>query len=228
MRKSADQTRRLLIITTKAPVAGRAKTRLTTDFSPDSGEKLAFAFLTDLLRTATNPALQATVWIALDCDASALPHEAQGLPIFPQSGNSLGERMVNILEQGLKSGFEAVCLVGSDLPHLPLCFVQEAFGRLEAGAEATIGPTDDGGYYLVGLRTVRRELFENIPWSHPDTFAETMKAAQTAAIQIATLPPWYDIDTAQDLQRLNTDLQRGVALAPETAATRFRYRQSEL
>ena len=217
-RKTASLSR-LLIIVTRSPIPAQVKTRLIQEgIAPERAAELAAAFLTDTVAKARQIALRADVWLALDGDAAFLPPNARDLPLFPQRGNSLGERMVTILERGFASGYQTVCLIGSDIPHLPLCYIQEAFGRLEAGLESVFGPSDDGGYYLVGLRTLRRELFsEAIPWSVPETWAETVKTAHVAQIQTATIPRCYDLDTQADLRRLTIELQRGVADAPATA-----------
>ena len=179
---------------------------------------LASALLTDTVETGRNPALRADVWLALEGASEHLPPAVRALPVFAQRGNSVGKRRVNILEAGFAAGFESVCLIGSDTPHLPLCFVQEAFGRLEAGDEAVFGPAEDGGCYLVGLRRLYPALFADISWGVPEALTETMKAAQAAEIKTSALPPWYDVDTPQDLRRLRIDLQRAVAFAPATAA----------
>jgi glycosyltransferase A (GT-A) superfamily protein (DUF2064 family) len=82
------------------------------------------------------------------------------------------------------------------------------------------GPADDGGYYLVGTRrtSAYHRLFEDIPWSSPDTLAVTLHRARETGQQVSLLPPWHDVDTMGDLRRLARDLRRGVVHAPTTAA----------
>jgi glycosyltransferase A (GT-A) superfamily protein (DUF2064 family) len=119
-----------------------------------------------------------------------------------------------------------VCVVGSDAPHLPAAFLLEALGRLalapgaspKSVADVVLGPTDDGGYYLVALRAPAPGLFTNVPWSGPDVFSVTQMRARTAGLTVALLPPWYDVDVLADLRRLQTDLARGVVHAPATHA----------
>ena len=212
---------RLLVVAAKSPQEGRVKTRLAAEgVSSSLCAALAAAFLTDTLAVAMNPAVRANVHLSLDGPAELLPPMARSLPVFSQTGNSLGERMVQILEQGFTAGYATVCIVGSDSPHLPPAFLIEAFGRLAAGAQTLFGPADDGGYYLVGVHSTSayHRLFEEIPWSSPETLAVTLRRAEEAGQTVSLLPPWHDIDTLSDLRRLSRDLRRGVVHAPATAA----------
>lgn len=224
---------RLVIVAAKVPVAGRVKTRLVAaapDFGPHEAARLAEAFLADTLVLAARPALRADCWLALDGDPADLAAGLvpAGVTIVPQAGNCLGERLVNMTKAGFRAGYGRVCVIGSDAPHLPLAFLEEAFGRLAPAitgssgdapppvADAVFGPADDGGYYLVALRNHAPALFVNISWSGPDVLAETRERANAAGLRLALLPPWYDVDTPVDLDRLRTDLARGVVRAPAT------------
>lgn len=213
----------LLVVAAKAPRAGAVKTRL----SPPGGDAsltlvpLAQAFLTDTLRKACeSPALRGTTDVALALDgdpADVAPLVPAGLsPAWPQSGNSLGERLVHIFERAFGAGYRRVAIIGSDTPHLPPGFVAEGLGRLRGPVDVVLGPADDGGYYLIALSEPRPTLFADIAWSGPDVLSATRAQAHAANLRVALLPPWYDIDTPADLARLHTDLRRGVADAPAT------------
>ncbi|GAB4453868.1 MAG: hypothetical protein OHK0029_07530 [Armatimonadaceae bacterium] len=135
-----------------------------------------------------------------------------------QPEGDLGERLTALFAQAFAAGYGQVCVIGSDAPHLSVGFVQEAFGRLSAGAEVVFGPADDGGYYLVGLSRPLPALFAGIPWSTETVLEESLRAAARESVAPTLLPRWYDIDTVDDLYRLERDLRRGTVSAPATAA----------
>lgn len=202
----------------KAPRAGSVKTRLCPPLSSSDAALLAGAFLSDTLRTAHAPVLRADVTLALAGDVRDLSSPpAPETRIVPQTGNSLEERLVDIVADTFAVGYRWVCVIGGDAPHLPPAFFVEAFGRLAHGADAVLGPADDGGYYLIALPRPAPELLRNIPWSGPDVLSATLARAAEAALSVSLLPPWYDIDTPDELRRLRTDLRRGVVDAPATA-----------
>jgi glycosyltransferase A (GT-A) superfamily protein (DUF2064 family) len=96
-----------------------------------------------------------------------------------------------------------VVIIGSDIPTLPLSHLSQAFALLaDAETDVVLGPSSDGGYYLVGARTVFPELFENITWSTSSVLHETLTQARQHNIRVQLLPPWYDVDTGEDLQKL--------------------------
>jgi rSAM/selenodomain-associated transferase 1 len=210
---------RLIVIAAKSPQAGRVKTRLVGgDVTPAMAAAFASAFLTDTVRIAGAPVLDAELLLALDGAAEYLPRDVRRVRRIRQRGNSLGERLVHIFGEAFAAGHSLVCVLGSDTPHLPVAFVQEAFGRLGRDADAVFAPADDGGYCLVALGKPLPELFAGIPWSSNGVLEETLKAATAAGIKTALLPGWYDVDSAGDLRRLHTDLRRGTVAAPATAA----------
>jgi hypothetical protein len=118
------------------------------------------------------------------------------------------------MERG--GGAEAVAALGSDHPTVRPETVRGAFDRLAAGADAVLGPSRDGGYYLIGLRpeAVRSELFEGVPWSTERVLEETLARADALGLVVELLEPGSDVDTPEDLRRLAREL----AAAPATAA----------
>jgi glycosyltransferase A (GT-A) superfamily protein (DUF2064 family) len=103
----------------------------------------------------------------------------------------------------LASGFDAVALIGSDLPTLPTTHVSTALGWLTAGRDGVVlGPSEDGGYYLIGLTRWPAHLFEGIPWGTPLVLKRTQQVAATLGMAVELLPPWYDVDSARDLLRV--------------------------
>jgi hypothetical protein len=106
--------------------------------------------------------------------------------------------------------------VGTDLPGLPRTLLDSARQALSA-TDAVLGPADDGGFYLVGLRACPLGLLTDLPWSTPDTFARTLKRLQSRGFQTTVIPSWFDVDELKDLDRLRGMLERGELHAPATA-----------
>ncbi len=122
-----------------------------------------------------------------------------------QSPGDLGKRMRRLLEELLAPPGCRVVLIGSDSPTLPAEYVEEAFERLSE-FPAVLGPTGDGGYYLVGAAGVVPPIFSDVPWGTAEVWDRTVQLLDDAGCRFATLPPWYDIDDADDLVRLRDDV----------------------
>ncbi|MEW6003246.1 MAG: TIGR04282 family arsenosugar biosynthesis glycosyltransferase [Nitrospirota bacterium] len=121
-------------------------------------------------------------------------------PCEPQQGYYLGERMYNAIKELFNRGYEKVSLIGADSPDLPLSFIVEAFRRLES-YDLVIGPSEDGGYYLIGVNKAREILFKNVRWGTDTVLRDTINIADDAAIRYFLLPIWYDIDNLDSLNR---------------------------
>ncbi len=192
----------LLIIFAKEPVPGQVKTRLCPPLSPEGVAKLYRCFLEDILEEVVRwPELSLALAYsppgALPFFQSLVP---PGTQLFPQEGAGLGERMARAFDRGFGAGFEVVLLRGSDSPDLPGKVFLEAESVLQAGkAELALGPSPDGGYYLVGLRARRPELFRGQVWSTATVLAETLSRAEGLSLKIHLLPSWPDLDTYDDL-----------------------------
>ena len=119
----------------------------------------------------------------------------------PQMGENLGERMKNGFMEAFSMNFKRVVLIGSDIPDLPLEFIEEAFTALR-NHDAVIGPAVDGGYYLIGSRydVFSPKVFEGIPWSTENVFEDTLKILKQEHRTVYTLPTLRDIDTIEDLR----------------------------
>ena len=122
---------------------------------------------------------------------------------LPQRGMTLGDRMREGGRQLLAYGFDGVALIGSDLPTLPTTHVSAALGWLTQRRDGVVlGPSQDGGYYLIGLRRWPAQLFEHIPWGTPLVLRRTLEVAATLGMPVELLPTWYDVDSARDLRRV--------------------------
>ena len=119
---------------------------------------------------------------------------------LPQKGEDLGQRMKHGFLQAFEMGFKEVLLIGSDIPDLPLEFIEEAFSSLE-DKDVVIGPAYDGGYYLIGFKdkTFSPQVFEGMSWGSEAVFDETMRVLKQFNQKIHTLPYLRDIDTIEDL-----------------------------
>src|SRR5437867_10640190 len=195
-------------IMAKAPQGGEVKTRLCPPLSLADAAELYRRFLLDkieqvkALRTAS-PAPAST-----PAEARAFFEEvAPGFVLVPQRGADLGDRLASSLGELLEKGHRGALAIDSDTPTLPLGFLQRALDLVTTPEiDVVLGPTEDGGYYLIGLRTMYRELFEAIAWSTSQVLRETTRRAEAKGLRVACLPPWYDIDTPDDLARLRVAL----------------------
>ena len=121
---------------------------------------------------------------------------------LPQRGCDLGERMTEALREVFARGNGSAVIIGSDSPDLPLTFIVDAFAGLEKReCDVVFGPTDDGGYYLVGMTSLHRELFREITWSSNQVLVESVARAKEAGIGTSILTMWHDVDTPKDLHR---------------------------
>jgi rSAM/selenodomain-associated transferase 1 len=195
-----------LVILTKAPQPGQSKTRLVPPLSYDEAADLARALLLDQLQNlATFDA--ARLFIAFTPKSAAVFFEgfiAQGFTCFAQQGQSLGQRMSHAFQHLFASGFENIILIGSDLPTLPVRFFHQGYASLEKSADVVLGPSADGGYYLVGMKRMIAALFDDIGWSGADVLSQTMNKLGDLGLKHELLPDWYDIDTEKDLERLRS------------------------
>ena len=105
--------------------------------------------------------------------------------------------------------------MNSDGPTLPLTCLEEAFSRQDH-ADVTLGPGHDGGYYLIGMKQLHRDLFAGIDWSTERVIPQTLAICSRLGLTVHQLPEWYDVDVADDLERLRRDLEAEPGLAPRT------------
>ena len=214
---------RALIVMAKAPVAGRTKTRLSP---PLSGQEAADLYRCLLLDTMDLMARAARVTDAQPI-VSYHPPAAQltfarlappGFGFLPQVGADLGERLHNTLSACLHDGYRRAVVMDSDSPTLPVAHLEGAFAALD-DADVVLGPCEDGGYYLIGLKAPCAALFHGIVMSTATVLEETLQRAQEAGLRAACLPTWYDVDNHQALARFAADLAADTGhSAPHTRA----------
>jgi len=190
----------------KVPGFGPLKTRLCPPLTPALAASLYRCFLLDkvaqvvALRDAADPMVAFTPAEGRSTLTALIP---SGVRLIPQEGPDLGARLHHLLAGLLQERYGGACAVDSDTPTLPAAYLREGCEILgEQRADVVLGPTEDGGYYLVGLTMARRELFEGIPWSTPKVLPETLRRARQLGLRVHQLPPWFDVDTGEDLRRL--------------------------
>lgn len=246
-----------LAVMTKAPQAGRVKTRLVPPLTPEEAAELNKCFLRDTTAAISSacspgPAGVANKRQAEDTNASHPPpwdfgmagsEEATiacGIAVYtpigaesayndilpanfsllPQRGDKFGERLYAGLEDLFKCGFESVCLIDSDSPTVPSENFAEAVELLSmTGDRVVLGPSDDGGYYLIGVKKPHRHLFEQIDWSTERVLKQTIQRATEIGLEVKLLPAGYDVDDGSSLRRLCNELlgePRDDRVAPNT------------
>ena len=192
-----------LIVFVKNPEPGTVKTRLQTRYSPEQAAGIYRAFILDTLENAlTVPAKAHRVAYA----PSTAEAEIQQLcgpswQLTPQAETDLGDRMYLALNQSLQAGASRAVIVGTDIPSLPAQHIHQAFDIL-SDRDVVLGPSTDGGYYLVGLSRPVRSIFQNIEWSTDRVLIQTLERIHSADLSLGLVPPWYDIDTPEELDFL--------------------------
>ncbi len=215
----------VLAIMTKAPRAGEVKTRLVPPLTPAEAAELNRCFLRDLAMSISRACIESGArGGAVYTPAEAGPTYEGILPsdflLLPQRGGKFGERLFFAAEDLFRCGFESVCLINSDSPTVPAaCFTEAANALAKRGDRIAIGPSDDGGYYLIGLKQLHRRMFEEIDWSTDRVFAQAVERAAEIGVGIKLLPRGYDVDDPAALRRLCAELLRrspNVSVAPAT------------
>jgi rSAM/selenodomain-associated transferase 1 len=193
---------------TKAPRAGQVKTRLTPPLTPDEAAALNTCFLRDTTAAISTTAAGGVacgiaVYTPVGANAAyvgILPPEFQ---LVPQRGEAFGERLLCAAEDLFRLGFESICLIDSDSPTVPQRAFTEAATILAQPDDAVVlGPSDDGGYYLIGLKRLHRALFEDIAWSTERVLQQTIERARQMNLKVHLLTKWYDVDDRMTLRRL--------------------------
>jgi uncharacterized protein len=209
-----------LALMTKAPRAGQVKTRLVPPLTNDEAAQLNRCFLQDTGATisaccsdltARNPGRPIACGIAVYTPVGAESEYADILPadfsLLPQRGKNFGERLYSAAEDLLKCGFAAVCLIDSDSPTIPAQNFSRAVELLWSSDDRLVlGPCDDGGYYLIGLRQLHSAVFEGIDWSTERVCEQTKQRAAQIGLEVCELPRGFDVDDYATLHRLCDEL----------------------
>jgi rSAM/selenodomain-associated transferase 1 len=214
-----------LAIMTKAPQAGQVKTRLVPPLTPDEAAELNSFFLRDTTTAITNSATAKdacgiAVYTPIGSESAFTDILPDNFRLLPQRGDRFGERLYFAALDLFKCGFESVCLIDSDSPTVPPENFAQAVKLLQRpGDRVVLGPCEDGGYYLIGLKKPHKELFERIDWSTRRVLAQTRQRAREIGLEVTLLPVGYDVDDGASLQGLCKELLTGKqsdSVAPQT------------
>ncbi|MCI0527457.1 MAG: TIGR04282 family arsenosugar biosynthesis glycosyltransferase [Nitrospira sp.] len=209
-----------LAILAKAPLPGEVKTRLFPDFNPRQAVQLYQAFVLDTL-TRLEPIRKIKRYLA--CYPSSTDPffkrlgEDYQIELLDQQGRDLGERMGGVVKVLMERCCRQVVLIGTDIPTLPMSYVEMAFEALNR-CSVVLGPSQDGGYYLIGLSCYIPEIFKGIPWSTEKVFELTIQKIYSLGYECETLPLWFDVDDIKGLNALRDQLALKPDLAPHTQA----------
>ena len=210
-----------IAVMAKASVPGRAKTRLVPPLTANEAAELNTAFLKDVVENIAAAAQDASIrgYVAFGPPETA-PFFKTTLPAsielidawYPNFGDCLFAAVKQVLDQGHGSAV----VLNSDSPTLPTALLVAAAQFLSRpGDRAVLGPARDGGYYLLGLKSPHRRLFEDVAWSTEHVAAQTLARAAEIGLEVHVLPDWYDVDDAASLRQLHQDLEGG----PRSIAT---------
>jgi len=199
-------------IMTKAPQAGKVKTRLVPPLTPEEAAELNICCLRDLAGSISQACLESSaqgvgVYTPLGSESVYERILPKGFFLVPQRGHEFGERLIFAAEDLFEVGFASVCLINSDSPTVPAStFVEAANDLAKAGDRIVLGPSEDGGYYLIGLKKLHKGLFEEIDWSTERVFDQTMQHASKIGVEVHQLPYGFDVDDRATLARLCEEL----------------------
>lgn len=196
-----------LILFAKDPVEGQVKTRLGSLLDAPTTLSLYRHFLSDSIEKICSVAeVDRFIGIASDPKTRYFEDVSRDCPVqlFVQKDGSLGERMRRAFEDRFKEGYERVVIIGADSPTLPTAYIEQA---LQSEKEIVIGPSTDGGYYLIGMRGEMTDIFEGIPWGTDQVLSESLNVLKGQRAEAELLPVWYDVDLPEDLRFLKTHLE---------------------
>jgi rSAM/selenodomain-associated transferase 1 len=203
------KTSAALVILAKAPIPGQVKTRLCPPLTEDEAATLHGSFVLDTLertkRAASSFKLPIDRFLACAPSRShvffRIMEARHGVTLLDQPGDDLGERMHHIWDRLLTQGYQRISFVGTDVPSLPLTYYRDALAALTRH-ELAIGPTTEGGCYLIGVTATASDIFESLPWPS-DRLAEFVEEkAAVAGREVAVLPTWREVDRVDDLRAL--------------------------
>lgn len=217
---------RAVLVMAKAPVAGHSKTRLTSRLSPEVAAELSAAFIRDAVAlgasvcpSSSRSSVQSIVAVSPPDASEAFDDLLPGVGQITQVGDNLGQRLAHVMSSALEQGFEQVVAINADGPTLPSRLVADAFDQLDdADADVVLGPTEDGGYYLIGWKQPHPRIVTDVEMSTPSVLDDTLAIARDLALDVRILDSWYDVDEPADLDRLVDDVKAGVPCGEHTHA----------
>ena len=207
-----------VIVFLKAPEQGRVKTRLAKKLNKGLVIDLYKAFVIDILDAAHPNGTPEIFYYPQHRKKMIVDWLGQRYPYTCQAGSDLGERMVSAFEKTFNKGYDKAVLIGTDIPELNVKILKLAFERL-AVHDLVLGPSRDGGYYLIGFNraSYSSQIFNNIAWSTPQVFAQTLDQANQNNLTYFLLPELNDIDTLEDFNGLIDSKKQGHYIGPQVS-----------
>lgn len=199
-----------LIIFIKYPQPGLVKTRLAKEIGKNEAAFLYRLFVETILSRTTDISFSRIVFYSPAAKREAIRRWlGAGLDneIYPQKGRDLGERLANAFEFTFRKGAKKVLAIGSDSPTIDKFIILRAFKELE-NKSCVIGPAFDGGYYLLGLSSLYRQIFQDIDWGSHKVLEETLHLLNKLKLEYALLDEHFDIDRLEDLIRLQETIKK--------------------
>ena len=195
-----------VILFARDPILGQVKTRLSPSLDDETILKLYTCFVEDSLekiRQVDNA--KCFVGISPDNHSGFFEGiESLGMNLFTQQGKDLGDKMRQAFVDRFAEGYKKVVIIGSDSPSLPVSYINKA---LASEKDLVLGPSTDGGYYLIAMSGKVSEVFSGVAWGTKHVLDETLKKLKGARASLELLPIWYDVDSPDDLKFLNTHLK---------------------
>jgi rSAM/selenodomain-associated transferase 1 len=207
---------RVLVIMAKAPRLGMVKTRLAQSFLAEAVTELYRCLLDDTLTLARS---LSDVEVAIMCpapDVEELARLVRTVDVVAQKGEGLAAGLTSVFAHFAASGRQRVVAFNSDSPHLPASVLESAFEAL-TGYDIVVGPTHDGGYYLVGAKAAHSALFDGDGMGTKSALEALLARARGLQLSVGFTDPFYDVDVESDLARLAAELRLDPARAPRTA-----------
>lgn len=193
--------KRAVICFTRVPKPGATKTRLLPVLKPEQCVGLHWAFLRDLAEVYRQLDVHLFVAYTPDADWESLKTVFPHAGFYPQKGNDLGERMYRVIRKVLELGYESVVLTGTDLPRMTPAHLESGFAVLEE-KDIALGPTSDGGYYLIGMKKPCRDVFRIEGYGGASVLENTVAAAEQVGLTVGIAMTCDDVDTPEDLRDL--------------------------
>lgn len=213
------------ILFARTPIPGKVKSRLWTHLPPVLACAFHCAAVSDTAALLAETLRDAALWVFFS-ETPPTGTRGSGVVLPPdfrctvQEGGDLGDRMAEAFARAFAAGAKRVVIFGSDSPTLPPAIIRGAFDAL-AECDLVIGPTEDGGYYLIGCRRFDPQVFHGVEWSTQWTCEQTLANARRLGYRMAQLERWFDLDEWNDVERLLADARQGNPL-PSHLATFFR------
>jgi uncharacterized protein len=223
----------------KTPIAGFSKTRLSPPLRPEECAGLSACFIRDLastIHTLTHDGAVTGygVYTPVGTEAALRALLPRGFRLLPQGTGGFGERLFQAVGELLEMGHAGAILVNSDSPTLPAAILRAAVEAVFRKDAVVLGPAIDGGYTLIGLNRPHARIFADIPWSTPEVYRLTVARAGEIGLEVVDVPRWYDIDDADTLALLESELagerlafaEPGVVGAPAVSTRAFLTRRT--